>query len=135
MLQTGRQSTSSPEVFGPAIWWTLHATASAYPDEPSASQRADCASLARALPSLLPCLSCGEHLREELSLRDLASACASGERLSAFWCDVHNSVNARLGKVGVDCSQVRERYAWVPAVAAESSCACAGPVKGAGGAL
>ncbi len=102
-----------PEVFGPRIWWTLHATASAYPRFPDARRRAGCISFVGALPEVLPCPACGEHLREEIEKHDIGAACANGASLSRFWCDVHNAVNRRTGKVERDCATVQADYAYV----------------------
>ena len=63
---------------------------------------------------MLPCASCGAHLREEIARRDAQEACASKESLSQMWCEIHNAVNARTGKPLMDCALVIEDYATVP---------------------
>ena len=104
---------SLPEIFGPGIWWTLHTTASVYPEFADAQQRQECERFVASIPAMLPCRACGDHLRKELKQRDIGAACAGSENLSMLWCDVHNSVNARLGKPLADCTQARKRYSAV----------------------
>ena len=124
-------SASLPEVFGPGIWWTLHTIASVYPESADGQRRQACEQFVGAIPAMLPCRVCGDHLREELEQRDVGAACAGSEELSTMWCEVHNSVNARLGKPVADCALARERYSAVSICNAEDvfpsynkGCAC-----------
>jgi FAD-linked sulfhydryl oxidase len=103
-----------PEIFGPPMWWTIHTMASGYPEKPSAQKQADCEAFVRALPGMLPCSACGIHLREELANRDIPLACSSNTALSLLWCEVHNTVNERLGKPVVDCARAQSEYSLVP---------------------
>ena len=107
-------SAALPEVFGPPLWWTLHTTASTYPDAPSPRRREECTRFIESLPALVPCAGCGAHLRAEIGRRDVPSACANANALTDVWCDIHNAVNGRIGKPLMDCSQAREEYRTVP---------------------
>jgi FAD-linked sulfhydryl oxidase len=107
-------SSHLPQVFGPPLWWMLHTTAATFPVNPDPLRRSECVSFLSSLPSMIPCASCGDHLRKELEKRDLHAACAGKESLSQMWCEVHNVVNVRTGKPLMDCSGVVKEYDRVP---------------------
>lgn len=109
-----------PEIFGPGIWWTLHTTASTYPDDPDPERQRECVSFVSSLPAMIPCNACSGHFRGELATSDISKACSNGEELSRMWCTVHNAVNARLGKPLMDCNAVREEYLHVPVCKGEA---------------
>jgi len=92
--------------WGPIVWTTLHTVAAGYPKRASESHRRSLFEFLNALPALLPCPLCGEHLRKLLdgedgppALRGAGDARLLG-RDSAFEYTValHNRVNERLGK-------------------------------------
>ena len=105
---------SLPEVFGPAVWWSVHTMAAAYSEHPSPERRSACAQFVRGLPGMLPCSTCGAHLSEELRNIDVESACGSGGSLSLMWCDLHNRVNRRLDKPLMNCAEAQREYSVVP---------------------
>lgn len=107
-------SAKLPQIFGPGIWWTLHTTASTYPTNPDPETFKGCVAFVNSVPSMLPCKQCKEHLREELSKRDVHAACSNAEDLSQMWCSIHNVVNKRNGKPLMDCNTIHEEYATVP---------------------
>ena len=109
-LCTATNHTTKPNVFGPRYWWVLHTSAANFEDTPIDAAREACKKFVSGVPTMLPCSTCGQHLEHEIAKRDIHKACSSGENLSVFWCDVHNSVNSRLGKPLYDCSQVRSQY-------------------------
>ena len=43
---------SLPEVFGPAVWWSVHTMAAAFPEYPSPERRSACAQFVRGLPGM-----------------------------------------------------------------------------------
>jgi Erv1 / Alr family len=104
-------SASSPEVFGPPLWFSLHTMASKYPENPSTLKRTSCVQFLRSLPELLPCEDCGDHFRIFMQSADLDDACGSRAGLSRLMCHAHNGVNSRTGKEAFPCEGVIERYA------------------------
>lgn len=93
---------------GNASWTFLHTTAAYYPDAPSDKNKENMRTLINALVDLYPCKRCSSHLAKDVieNPPDLSSA----ESISKWFCDLHNRVNARLGKPEMDCSRIMERY-------------------------
>jgi FAD-linked sulfhydryl oxidase len=109
-----RVAASSPEVFGPPLWFSLHTIAAKYPERPDVATAKACEQLFEALPRLLPCEDCGQHFRTFLEASDLQEACSGRERLARLLCHAHNDVNGRLGKEAHSCEDAVERYASSP---------------------
>ena len=86
-----------PEAWGPSTWRCLHAVAEGAPDSPSPEERIALRAFVDALPELLPCAKCRRHLRE-LYARGLRPRVESREALSRDLWELHNAVNAALGK-------------------------------------
>jgi len=103
-------SASSPEVFGPPMWFSLHTMAAKYPQVPDASKRASCVQMLKVLPDLLPCEECSNHFRAFVETIDLEDVCSSRDKFSSLMCCAHNDVNSRTGKDIFPCDAVIERY-------------------------
>ena len=100
-------SSSNPadqRVWGPHAWHFLHSVAETY----DPSKRESLLAFVRALPDLLPCSVCGDHLREHLASMDVEGAAGSARGVSDFMWELHNRVNADIGKPRwpVDASRV-----------------------------
>ena len=67
-----------------------------YPERPTAAQRSAAVAFLHALGALYPCEHCAEDLRADLA----AAPPRAGSRaeLSVWMCELHNRVNAKLGK-------------------------------------
>jgi len=98
------------DVVGPPMWETLHHAAFQCP-EPFAERAAALVSMARAYATVLPCAECRRHFCVLLDDHPPEAAAAGGRDAFARWTvDVHNSVNARLGKPIVSFQQAQRRY-------------------------
>lgn len=105
-----RAATCPPDVesLGRATWTFLHTTAAYYPDAPTPTQRAHMLQLLHALPQLYPCSHCAGDLGDRM--RNRPPNVRSRAALSAWLCETHNEVNAKLGKPAFDCARVDERW-------------------------
>ena len=81
---------------GRQSWTLLHSMAAYYPERPTAAQRSAAVAFLHALGALYPCEHCAEDLRADLA----AAPPRAGSRaeLSVWMCELHNRVNAKLGK-------------------------------------
>ena len=81
---------------GRQSWTLLHSMAAYYPEVPTAAQRSAAVAFLHALGALYPCEHCAEDLRADLA----AAPPRAGSRaeLSVWMCELHNRVNAKLGK-------------------------------------
>jgi len=106
------------EELGHSTWTFLHSAAAYYPDAPTSVQRHSMRALLDALPHVYPCSVCAEDLRRvyATSLANEAQrerAVQNGPSLRTWLCELHNSVNERLGKPIWDCSDAtRLAHRW-----------------------
>jgi hypothetical protein len=93
-------NTSSPKVWGPPLWFTLHNSSSKYPINPSSLVRERMKNVIIGLPILLPCEVCKEHATGyiEKYFEQLDEICSSRDNLFKFFVDFHNQVNKRHDK-------------------------------------
>jgi hypothetical protein len=94
------KSTSSPEVFGPPMWFTLHNGSSKYPLKPSPVTKQRMMYFIMGIPVMIPCQNCREHATAyiEKNIDSLDEICDNKTNLFNFFVDFHNFVNKRLGK-------------------------------------
>jgi hypothetical protein len=93
-------STSSPLVFGPPLWFSLHNAAAHYVDNPSPITRDRMKNVILGLPILLPCQNCREHATAyiEKNYDNLDDVVSCRDKLFKFFVDFHNYVNQRYNK-------------------------------------
>ena len=91
---------TSPDVFGPPFWFTLHNGAAKYPVNPNKIVQKKMKDFIIAIPVMLPCLKCKDHAISyiESNLESLDDIVSSREKLFNFFVDFHNYVNKRYGK-------------------------------------
>jgi hypothetical protein len=88
----------STVVWGPPLWLSLHIMALAYPKQPSYSEKKAAKEYFEALPFLLPCAICKEHLKAHLAKYPIAPYLDRREDLFKFTVMLHNEVNKSLNK-------------------------------------
>lgn len=91
----------SPAVWGPHMWFMFHLIAATYPEAPTATDKAKYAAFYKSLQDVLPCPGCRQGYRTIITTEpSKLGARTFGSRDSLFkWTvDVHNRVNAKLGK-------------------------------------
>ncbi|GMI49254.1 hypothetical protein TrCOL_g12838, partial [Triparma columacea] len=90
---------------GRRAWFVLHSFAAKYPDNPSESDKAAILGLIAAFGQLYPCKLCRSHLQQQLRDPELGPPrVGSREELTVWMCELHNIVNADLGKEQQDCN-------------------------------
>jgi hypothetical protein len=87
---------SKAKDWGPGAWKFLHEITFFYPDHPSEVQQTQAQHLFQSLRTLLPCEECRLHYDAELT--KYPPLTKSKDTLSQWLIDLHNRVNARLGK-------------------------------------
>jgi len=93
-------NTGNPEVWGPAMWFSLHNGAARYPNNPSPIWRERMKSFIQGLPVMLPCQDCSDHANAfiESRIKFIDNIVGNKQNLFTFFWEFHNSVNKRLGK-------------------------------------
>lgn len=102
---------TAPSLWGPKVWILAHSISFLY--NPVTAATADAArTFYEQLSTWLPCQTCADHyaalVTTELPLQ--SSHLASADALSRWFVDVHNRVNARLGKPQITYARARQLY-------------------------
>lgn len=103
---------TSPDVFGPPFWFTLHNGANKYPENPNKIIQQKMKNFIIAVPVMLPCLKCKDHAISyiESQLENLDKIVSSKNNLFNFFVDFHNDVNKRYGKKIFTYEEANELY-------------------------
>ena len=92
----------SREDLGTGTWGLLHTIAAHFPEKPSTVEKVQARRFFDALGDLYPCTVCKEDFRRDID--EHPPDVSSREALSAWVCERHNEVNAKLGKPTLDCA-------------------------------
>jgi hypothetical protein len=106
------ENTSSPDVFGPAFWFTLHNGASKYPIEASYIQAEKMKGFIKGIPVMLPCERCSSHAQTYIERKDdeLNDIVSGREKLFKFFWEFHNYVNKRYNKPEPTLEEAKTMY-------------------------
>jgi FAD-linked sulfhydryl oxidase len=88
----------SPDVWGPLFWRTMHIVSLGYNTEPSKREQEDAIRFYKSLETMLPCGICRAHYTEFLKEMPVEQAVGSRDDLIYWVFQLHNKVNANLGK-------------------------------------
>ncbi|KAJ7872131.1 ERV/ALR sulfhydryl oxidase domain-containing protein [Mycena olivaceomarginata] len=102
------QCPPDKDQLGRATWTFLHTAAAYYPAQPTPAQRTQMLALIHALPALYPCNHCAEDFGASVAQSPPDVSGRAG--LSRWFCERHNEVNEKLGKVAFDCAKTDERW-------------------------
>ena len=93
-------NSGSPEVWGPAFWFTLHNGAARYPIKASPIWADRMKGFIIGIPVMIPCEKCQDHATSyiEENYYRLDEIVSGREQLFNFFVQFHNNVNARYGK-------------------------------------
>ena len=86
------------EIWGPKAWFFIHSLALGYPASPSKTDKDHYRSFFKNLGNVLPCPWCREHYTKNMKDSELEHGLESRIDLFNFTVDIHNKVNAMLGK-------------------------------------
>jgi hypothetical protein len=88
----------SPDVWGPIFWNTMHIVSLGYNPEPSKREQDDAIRFYKSLETMLPCGICRSHYSQFLQEMPVEQAVGSRDDLIYWVFQLHNKVNANLGK-------------------------------------
>lgn len=98
----------TPDGWGPYFWATIHLAALGAPTILDSTQVSGYRSFYSAIPWVIPCQSCAEHLKENLKKLPLTDEVLKGaDTLFAWTVKLHNQVNQMLGKSVVTVEQAK----------------------------
>lgn len=110
--EVGLFPTTSPEVFGPPFWFTIHNGVAKYPDNPSPDTQNRMKNLILALPIIIPCIECREHATANIEKNKdrLDEITANRTSLFNFFVDFHNMINKFTNKPEISYEQALDMY-------------------------
>ena len=104
--------SSVPGSWGPSAWVFLHRMSFAYPAEPNDEEIVAAHQFFMSLQWLLPCAACAMHYAQILS--HLPPDVRSRDSLSRWLVEVHNEVNASMGKPRMTYEAARTIHTALP---------------------
>ena len=117
MYESG--SGMQTNIWGPAMWMSIHVLSFNYPVKPTKEQMNDYATWLTSLGNILPCKYCRENFKENMttsgwswsnSLENETKILKSRNTFSHFCWRLHNNVNRMLGKTSPPFEEVRDRF-------------------------
>lgn len=106
-------------IWGPAMWMSIHVVSFNYPVEPSIEQKKTYSKWLVNTGNILPCKYCRENFEKNMSaagwrwndtdanIRDIMK---SRHTFSHFCWKLHNNVNEMLGKKSLEFETIRDMY-------------------------
>lgn len=88
----------APELWGPSTWHTIHLLCYTAPATLTATDQLRYITFFKALPFVLPCASCSEHLQEHYKEHPIEEFVGTQASLFEWSVHIHNTVNKMLGK-------------------------------------
>ena len=100
------------QVWGPALWHSLHTISFNYPVNPTERQQKEYKEFMLSLAHVLPCRACRENLAQNYRTNPITKAVMKNrESFSRYVYNLHERINKLLGKKsGLSYSAVRNRY-------------------------
>lgn len=92
--------------WGEAGWTLMYAVAFAYPTHPTPADQAGAIHFFEGLAAVLPCQDCRHHYTAYMQEFPIQVNVGSRNKLCAWLLNLHNAVNARIGKPIVTLEQV-----------------------------
>ena len=119
-LKENYESSSGMQtnIWGPAMWMTIHVVSFNYPVKPTKNQMNDYAIWLTSIRNILPCKYCRENFKENMTTSgwswsnpsDNEKILESRYMFSHFCWRLHNNVNLMLGKTSPPFKEVRNRF-------------------------
>jgi len=85
----------------PALWFSMHTFAGAYPDVPSKEQKSNAINFIKSLQTLMPCPKCTTHLKEYLTKNPIEYSVNNKYDFEKWVYEYHEDVN-EMSKVPLD---------------------------------
>jgi len=100
-----------PDIWGPHFWYILHIISFDYPLRPTEYDKRVYHDFYTSLKDIIPCETCRKHYRTHINKYPLTPHLDSRDTLVKWVIQVHNFVNASLGKPILSIPEVMDIYA------------------------
>ena len=99
-----------PEIWGPHFWYILHIISFEYPLNPTEYDKRIYHDFYTSLKDVIPCEMCKKHYRNHIHKYPLTPHLDTRDTLIKWVIQVHNFVNASIGKPIMSIEQVLDVY-------------------------
>ena len=97
-------------IWGPHLWFSLHSISFNYPLKPSIEDKNNYKNFFLSLQEVIPCSVCKKNYKRHLNEHPLQDYLDSRKSLVYWVIDMHNMVNAEIGKKILSYDIVVKKY-------------------------
>jgi len=97
-------------IWGSTLWFSLHTITMNYPTNPTFSEIKDYKNFFISLQYVIPCTVCRRNYQRHLKEHPIDDHLSSRKKLVFWLIDIHNMVNAEIGKKIMSYDNVIDKY-------------------------
>ena len=97
-------------IWGSSLWFSLHTITMNYPNIPTYVDKQDYKNFFISLQYVIPCSVCRKNYQRHLKELPIENALESRQKLVYWLIDIHNLVNAEIGKKIMSYKNAVEKY-------------------------
>lgn len=97
-------------IWGSHLWFSLHTITFTYPLKPTHNEKVEFRNLFLSLQNVIPCSVCKRNYKRHLVEKPIESHLETRKDLVYWLIDLHNIVNAELGKKNLSYETVIKKY-------------------------
>jgi predicted nucleic acid-binding Zn ribbon protein len=97
-------------IWGSPLWFSLHTITMNYPNKPNYIQKQDYKNFFISLQYVIPCTVCRKNYQRHLKELPIEPALESRKKLVYWLIDIHNMVNAEIGKKIMSYENIIDKY-------------------------
>lgn len=97
-------------IWGPHLWFSLHTISFAYPLKPTQEDKDNYKNFFLNLKHVIPCSVCKKNYKRHLEEHPIDDYLVDKKRLVYWVIDMHNMVNAEIGKKTMSYDVVIKKY-------------------------
>lgn len=97
-------------IWGSTLWFSLHTITMNYPNNPSYTEKKNYKNFFISLEHVIPCSVCRRNYQRHLKEHPIDNHLDSRRKLVYWLIDIHNMVNAEIGKKIMSYKNVINKY-------------------------
>ena len=97
-------------IWGSTLWFSLHTITMNYPNNPTYAEKKDYKNFFISLEYVIPCSVCRKNYQRHLKEHPIDNHLDSRRKLMYWLIDIHNMVNAEIGKKNMSYKNVIDKY-------------------------
>ena len=97
-------------IWGPHLWFSLHTISFAYPSKPTQEDKDNYKNFFLNLKHVIPCSVCKKNYKRHIEEHPIDGYLANKKSLVYWVIDMHNMVNAEIGKKTMSYDVVIKKY-------------------------